>query len=106
MLKLTGKAGKSLIVEAIQERYEDLRVYSYNNYIVPTMECFHVDCNDCSVEEFSKFIYEDILKCKNDDLPIGIVVIYTNLQNIEVIEKLADRLESEYLAKMVIITGK
>lgn len=45
MLKLTGKAGKSLVVEAIQNRFNNLRIYSYNEYMVPTMESYHVDSN-------------------------------------------------------------
>lgn len=106
MLKLTGKAGKSLIVDAIKERYKDSRIYSYNNYIVPTMECFHVDCTDCSIEEFCRFIYDDISKLGNDVLPPGIVVIYTNLADIEEIEELANRLECEQFVRMVVVTGR
>ena len=52
MLKLTGKAGKSLVVEAIQNRFNNLRIYSYNEYVVPTMESYHVDSNEYSVDEY------------------------------------------------------
>lgn len=106
MLKLTGKIGKSIIVEAIQKRYEDSRVYSYNNYMVPMTESYHVDSDECTIDEFCQFVYDDIFKFKNESFPISIVVIYTNLQNIKEIENLAVKLESEHLVGMLIITGR
>lgn len=106
MLKLTGKTGKSLVVEAIQNRFNNLRIYSYNEYVVPTMESYHVDSSDCSVGEFCQFIYEHISKCEKDDSPIDIVVIYTNLSDTEEIEKLANRLECEQFVRMTVVTGK
>lgn len=106
MLKITGNSGKSLIVEAIQKRYDNSRVYSYNDYMVPTMESYHVDLDECPAEEFCKFVYDDISKLGRDVLPVGIVVIYTNLSDIEVMEELANKLEWEQLARMVVVTGK
>ena len=52
MLKLTGKVGKSFVVEAIQERYKYSRIYSYNDCVLPIMESYHVDRSDCTVGEF------------------------------------------------------
>lgn len=106
MLKLTGRNGKSLIVDAIQKRYKDSRVYSYNNYMVPTIESYHVDVDECQVEEFCELIYDDISKLENEAVPISIVVIYTNLKDIEAIEELANKLEMEQLVRMVVVTGK
>ena len=106
MLKLTGKAGKSLVVEAIQNRFNNLRIYSYNEYMVPTMESYHVDSDECSVDEFCEFVYQDILKLEKEKPLNDAIVIYTNLQQIEEIEKLAVELESEYLVRMVVITSR
>ena len=106
MLKLTGKTGKSLVVEAIQNRFNNSRVYSYNDYMVPTMECYHVDSDECSVDEFCEFVYQDILKLEKEKPLNDAIVIYTNLQQIEEIEKLAVELESEYLVRMVVITSR
>lgn len=106
MLKLTGKTGKSLVVEAIQNRFNNSRVYSYNDYMVPTMECYHVDSDECSVDEFCEFVYQDILKLEKEKPLNDVIVIYTNLQQIEEIEKLAVKLESEYLVRMVVITSR
>lgn len=107
MLKLTGKAGKSLVVEAIQNRFNNLRIYSYNEYVVPTMESYHVDSNEYSVDEFCKFVYENMLSLSAENFPISIVVIYTNLQEeINTIESLACILEAEQLAGMVIVTSR
>lgn len=106
MLKLTGKSGKTLIVDAIQKRYENSRIYSYNNYMVPAMESYHADSDECTVDEFCQFVYDDISKLGNESFPISIVVIYTNLNDIEEIEDLANRLETENLVRMVIVTSK
>lgn len=106
MLKLTGKTGKSLIVEAIQNRFNNSRVYSYNDYMIPTMECYHVDLGECSVNEFCEFVYQDILKLEKEKPLNDVIVIYTNLQQIEEIEKLATKLESEYLVRMVVVTSR
>lgn len=106
MLKITGNSGKSLIVEAIQKRYDDSRVYSYNDYMVPTMESYHVDSDECTVDEFCKFVYQDISGLEGWVAPVNIVVIYTNLRDVKEIEDLAAKLESEYLVRMVIITSR
>lgn len=106
MLKLTGKAGKSIIVEAIQKRYDDSMVYSYNDYMVPTMESYHVDSDECTVDEFCEFVYQDISGVEGEIIPVNIVVIYTNLCDIKEIENLAAKLESEYLARMVVVTSR
>lgn len=106
MLKLTGKAGKSFVVEAIQERYKYSRIYSYNDCVLPIMESYHVDSSDCTVGEFCQFIYEHISKREKDDSPIDIVVIYTNLSDTEEIEKLANRLECEQFVRMAVVTGR
>lgn len=105
MLKLTGKAWKSIVVEAIQN-YTSARVYSYDKYIVPTMESYHVDLDDCTMDKFCEFVYQDILGLGNEMYPVNVVIIYTNLQDVKEIENLANKLESEYLARMVIVASK
>ncbi len=107
MLKLIGKAGKSIVVDAIQTNYKDSRVYSYDDYMVPTMESYHVNSNDCTIDEFCELIYDDIIsKFKRDDFNIGIVVIYTNLKDVHKLYDLANKLESKQLVKMVVVTSQ
>lgn len=105
MLKLTGNTGKSIVVEAMQE-YISTRVYSYDKYMIPTMESYHVDLDDCTMDKFCEFVYQDILGLGNEIYPVNVVIIYTNLQDVKEIENLANKLESEYLARMVIVTSK
>lgn len=76
MLKITGNSGKSIIIEAIQKRYDDSRVYSYNDYMVPTMESYHVDSDECTVDEFCQYVYYDISKLGNRSFPISIKLYY------------------------------
>lgn len=88
------------------KRYGCSRIYSYNDYMILTMESYHVDSDDCTVDEFCGFVYQDILELGNENHPVNIVVIYTNLQDVEQIEKLVDKLESGYLARMMIVTSR
>lgn len=75
--------------------------------MVPTMESYHVDSNEYSVDEFCKFVYENMSSLSAENFPISIVVIYTNLQEeINTIESLACILEAEQLAGMVIVTSR
>ena len=106
MLKLTGNVGKSVIVDAIK-KYNNARVYSYDKELIPVMESYHVDSNEYSVDEFCKFVYENMSSLSAENFPISIVVIYTNLQEeINTIESLACILEAEQLAGMVIVTSR
>lgn len=107
MLKLTGNVGKSVIADAIK-KYNNARIYSYDKDLIPVMDSYHVDTNECSVKEFCKFVFQDI-KSLNEQLPINMVVIYTNLIDIEdvkLVEDYARRLESENMVGTVVVTSK
>ena len=108
MLKLTGNVGKSIIVDAIKQ-YNNARVYSYDKELIPVLESYHVNSDDCSVKEFCQFVYNDINNLGNEQLPINMVVIYTNLSNIDgvgLIANYAHTLESNHMVGTVVVTSK
>ena len=108
MLKLIGNVGKSVIVDAIK-KYNNARVYSYDKELIPVMESYHVNSDECSVKEFCQFVYNDINNLGNEQLPINMVVIYTNLSysdDIGLIENCAHTLESNYMVGTVVVANK
>lgn len=108
MLKLIGNVGKSVIVDAIQ-KYNNARVYSYDKELIPVMESYHVNSDECSVKEFCEYILEDIDSLSSEQLPVNMVVIYTNLtdkHDITMVEDYANTLEFERKVGTVVVTGK
>lgn len=108
MLKLTGNVGKSVIVDAIK-KYNDARIYSYDKELIPVLESYHVNSDECSAKEFCQFVYNDINNLGNEQLPINMVVIYTNLSYIDdigLIENYAHILESNHMVVTVVVTSK
>ena len=108
MLKLIGNVGKSVIVDAIK-KYNDARVYSYDKELIPVMESYHVNSDECSVKEFCQFVYNDINSLGNEQLPINMVVIYTNLtdkHDVTMIEDYANTLEFEGKVGTIVVTSK
>ena len=107
MLKLTGNIGKSVIVDAIK-KYNDARVYSYDKELIPVMESYHVNSDECSIKEFCEYILEDIDSLSSEQLPVNMVVIYTNLtdkHDITIVEDYANTLEFEYKSIDSVITA-
>ena len=107
MLKLTGNVGKSVIVDAIK-KYNDARVYSYDKELIPVMESYHVNSDECSIKEFCEYILEDIDSLSSEQLPVNMVVIYTNLEDkhITIVEDYANTLEFEGKVRNVAVTSK
>ena len=108
MLKLTGNVGKSIIVDAIKQ-YNNARVYSYDKELIPVLESYHVNSDDCSVKEFCQFVYNDINNLGNEQLPINMVVIYTNLSDIKdvgLIENYAHKMEHNHMVGIVVVVSK
>ena len=108
MLKLTGNVGKSIIVDAIK-KYNNARVYSYDKELIPALESYHVNSDECSVEEFCKFIFNDIYELGEERLPINMVIIYTNLSDIRdvgIIEDYAHTLEHNRMVGTVVVASK
>ena len=108
MIKISGNVGKSIIVDAIK-KYNNARVYSYDKELIPVMESYHVNSDECSVKEFCEYILEDIDSLSSEQLPINMVVIYTNLtdeHDITMVEDYANTLEFEGKVGTVVVTSK
>ena len=108
MLKLTGNVGKSVIVDAIK-KYNNARVYSYDKELIPVMESYYVNSDECSIKEFCEYILENIDSLSSEQLPINMVVIYTNLidkHDITMVEDYANTLEFEGKVGTVVVTSK
>ena len=108
MLKLTGNVGKSIIVDAIKQ-YNNARVYSYDKELIPILESYHVNSDECSVKEFCQFVYNDICGLGDEYLPINMVVIYTNLSDIKdvgLIENYAHTLEYNHMVGIVVVVSR
>ena len=108
MLKLTGNVGISVIVDAIK-KYNNARVYSYDKELIPVMESYHINSDECGIKEFCEYILEDIDSLSSKQLPVNMVVIYTNLtdkHDITIVENYANTLEFEGKVGSVVITSK
>ena len=107
MLKLTGNVGKSVIVDAIK-KYNNARVYSYDKELIPVMESYHINSDECGIKEFCENILEDIDSLSSEQLPVNMVVIYTNLEDkhITIVEDYANTLEFEGKVRNVVVTSK
>lgn len=108
MLKLTGNVGKSIIVDAIK-KYNNARVYSYDKELIPVLESYHVNSDECSVKEFCEYINEDIDSLSSEQFPVNMVVIYTNLEDkhdVTLVEDYANTLEFERKVGTVLMTSK
>ena len=108
MIKISGNVGKSVIVDAIK-KYNNARVYSYDKELIPVMESYHVNSDECSIKEFCEYILEDIDSLSSEQLPVNMVVIYTNLEDkhdITMVEDYANTLEFERKVGTVVVTSK
>ena len=84
MIQIAGKNGKSIIADAIQ-KYNGAPIYSYYNDSLPFEDCWQVSPDEYSVKEFCEGMIADIKEKvkRNENLPLNMVVIYTNLSGIE-----------------------
>ena len=108
MLKLIGNVGKSVIVDAIK-KYNNARVYSYDKELIPVMESYHINSDECGIKEFCEYVLEDIDSLSSEQLPINMVVVYTNLidkHDITMVEDYANTLEFEGKVGTVVVTSK
>lgn len=108
MLSVRGRSGKSIIADAIK-KYNNARVYSYDTNIIPSLESYHVNTDECDVEEFCKFVFTDIHNLGTDMLPLNMVVIYTNLSDIDdigLLEDYAHTLEQNRMVVTAVIMHK
>ena len=108
MIKIAGNVGKSVIVDAIK-KYNNARVYSYDKELIPVMESYHVNSDECSIKEFCEYILEDIDSLSSEQFPVNMVVIYTNLEDrhdIAMVEDCANTSEFERIVGTVVVTSK
>ena len=108
MLKLTGNVGKSVIVDAIK-KYNNARVYSYDKELIPVRESYHINSDECGIKEFCEYVLEDIDSLSSEQLPVNMVIIYTNLTDkhgITMVEDYANTLEFEGKVGTVVVTSK
>ena len=107
MLSVSGKAGKSIIADVLKEHL-NARVYSYGEDIC-IWGSYHVQSNECDVKEFCEFVFDDIHELGNETLPLRMVVIYTNLSDVDeigVLEDYARTLEQNNMVTFVVIMHK
>lgn len=105
MLQVIGDVGKSVVADAIK-KYNNARIYSYDTDIVPSLESYHVQSDECDIKEFCKFVFDDIHNLGDEVLPLSMVVIYTNLSEINdigVLEDYANTLEQNKMVGTVVI---
>ena len=106
MIRVTGEKQKSEIAYAIQ-KYNKSIIYSYCDFCPSYMDTYMTYDTECDPISFCKFVVED-LKEKvrdNEGLPIPMIVIYTNLDDlvkITVIENYIKEMENEKLVGNVV----
>lgn len=94
MIEVTGNVMKSEIANAIQ-KYNGAEIYSYGDFLPPFTECFHVNSNDATIQEFCKYILKDLIK-KTKTGSIPMIVIYTNESDLKSVGILEDYSISNY----------
>lgn len=106
MIRVTGEKQKSEIAYAIQ-KYNKSTIYSYGDFCPIYLDTYITYDTECNPISFCKFVIED-LKEKvrdNEGLPIPMIVIYTNLDDlvkITVIENYIKEMENEKLVRNVV----
>ena len=110
MIKITGKTMKSEITNAIQH-YNGAKIFSYDDYLPPFVDCWHVNSNEYSVKEFCEGIFAAIKEeVKNKEyLLLKMIVIYTNLDDlteIDILYKCAEKIEEEHLVASVVVCSQ
>ena len=91
------------------KKYNNARVYSYDKELIPVMESYHINSDECGIKEFCEYILEDIDSLSSKQLPVNMVVIYTNLtdkHDITIVEDYANTLEFERKVGTVVVTSK
>ena len=106
MIRVIGEKQKSEIAYAIQ-KYNKSTIYSYGDFCPSYLDTYMTYDTECDPISFCKFVMEN-LKEKvrdNEGLPIPMIVIYTNLDDlvkITVIENYIKEMENEKLVRNVV----
>ena len=86
-----------------------MQEYIHDKELIPVMESYHVNSGECNIKEFCKYILEDIDSLSSKQLPVNMVIIYTNLTNkhdITMVEDYTNTLEFEEKVGTVVVTSK
>ena len=111
MIKVTGKAMKSEIANAIQ-KYNGAEIYSYSDDLLPFENCWYVNSSKYSIKEFCESVVDNVKEKvkRNENLPLNMIIIYTNVSDIVKIGTLnayAARIEEvEKLVTTVVLMTK
>lgn len=106
MIRVTGETQKSEIAYAIQ-KYNKSTIYSYGDFCPSYLDTYITYDTECDPISFCKFVMENLEEKvrDNEGLPIPMIVIYTNLDDlvkITVIENYIKEIENEKLVGNVV----
>lgn len=106
MIRITGEKQKSEIAYAIQ-KYNGSTIYSYGDFCPICLNTYITYDPECDPTSFCKFVIKNLKeKVKdNEGLPIPMIVIYTNLDDlikIAIIENYIKEMENENLVGNVV----
>ena len=106
MIRVTGEKQKSEIAYAIQ-KYNKSTIYSYGDFCPSYLDTYMTYDTECDPISFCQFVMENLEEKvrDNEGLPIPMIVIYTNLDDlvkITVIENYIKEMENEKLVGNVV----
>lgn len=110
MIRVTGEKQKSEIAYAIQ-KYNRSPIYSYGDLCPICADTYITSDIECNPVSFCKFVIDNLKeKVKdNEGLPIPMIIIYTNLDElikIAIIENYIKEMENEKLVGNVVFMTK
>lgn len=107
MLILKGKVGKSIVADALH-RYNFTPIFVYDKEPINTIECDFIPTDEFTIDQFCKGLYGHIKEYNSELLPLSMIVIYTNLSEVDcsLIFDYAHIIESEKLVLNVLVTCK
>lgn len=107
MLILKGNTGKSIVADALH-RYNFAPVFVYDKEPINTIKCDFIPADEVPIIQFCKGLYDHIKEYYSEFLPIDMIVIYTNLSEVDcgLIFDYAHMIEIENLVVNVIVTCK
>ncbi len=107
MLILKGNTGKSIVADALH-RYNFAPIFVYDKETINTIDCDFIPSDEFSIIQFCEGLYDHIKEYNYELLPINMIVIYTNLPELDcgMIFDYAHKIEVENLVGNVIVTCK
>ena len=96
MLKLIGDHGKSVVANAMQ-KFSNTKVYVYDEKPVSTLDSYFINSKKNSMKDLCEFIISDL----KDRKFVDILIVYTNLSDIEDVKMLEEYMRMMELDSMV-----